>query len=473
MSDFEYEDEGDDPFVDIENIFYSGEDHVQTDPGTAVGEFLQVIEMDSYQSSWSLKALVHLAVIYHSMKSVETSTLVHETFQKILKLMPEKVSRNEFNDAVIQVLDNIGDKRDTTGDNAIYALLLDTLKSFQPRLWFQCTIRSLKRSPKDAIDASVYAGLYHYINNSMDQSVDSSQLLQVYGLELEQILSQVHHGTLKDLSRMIQINDSIASLISSQVSMDIKLLAILKECAGYLLMIQSNQYEAAYNELFDAFKHYQEFGKDPFISEAIKFCLKLLVISSILSNSKISPFDNRETKSLLMSTDNRDIQLFASLRMIIDRGNMLDLSTSEYCRGFLTELFKVIKEIKEDLELSQKDIKKWLDLILDIKRREIFNRFVSSTGVTKIKFTEIYKIMIFDETEIFVENKDTRYFDCFLNRLVKHSLPSSNAMSPVYYKLDAVNKELIVYPVKSEKETPLEICGKLVDKLKQVLIIVA
>lgn len=106
--------------------------------------------------------------------------------------------------------------------------------------------------------------------------------MEVYSFEIRVLISQKRSKELKEVYAKTK-------RLSSTIN-DPKIMAVIKETSGKMLMFERN-YRLAEQELLDSFKNYQDIG-----NSHAKNVLKYVVLASILSGSTINPFDNKEAK---------------------------------------------------------------------------------------------------------------------------------------------------------------------------------
>ena len=70
-----------------------------------------------------------------------------------------------------------------------------------------------------------------------------------------------------------------------------KIMGVIRECGGKMHMGQ-REWEKARTDFFEAFKNYDEAG----VQRRVQ-CLKYLVMSTMLTNSDINPFDSQAPHS--------------------------------------------------------------------------------------------------------------------------------------------------------------------------------
>eukprot|EP01035_Chromulina_nebulosa_P019861 gene19861-25812_t len=100
--------------------------------------------------------------------------------------------------------------------------------------------------------------------------------------------------------------------LNSAVS-DPRIMGIIREEGGKMYMTESN-WDDAYNELYEAFRNYQEAG-----NSRAKSCLKYVVLASMLALSDINPFAAREAK---VYADDKEILAMSELRQSLEANDL-------------------------------------------------------------------------------------------------------------------------------------------------------
>jgi len=90
-------------------------------------------------------------------------------------------------------------------------------------------------------------------------------------------------------------------------------MGIIREEGGKMHMSEGN-WDEAYNELYEAFRNYQEAG-----NARAKDCLKYVVLASMLALSDINPFAAREAK---VFSEDKEILAMADLRMSLESNDL-------------------------------------------------------------------------------------------------------------------------------------------------------
>ena len=220
-------------------------------------------------------------------------------------------TRNECTDAINIILDSIASTSDTTVLSQMYEHTLVALKTANnERLWFNTNLKlgrvSLDSRRLDKVEeilttlkAASSAGV-----GNVDPA-KGNNLLEVYCLEI-----QLCSVTL-DYSRMRDIYPKTLNLTTT-VS-DPRTLAVIREHGGKLYMAEEN-WDAAYNELYQAFRNYQEAG-----NARARDCLKYVVLASMLALTDINPFAAREAK---VFAEDKEILAMSELRDSLESNDL-------------------------------------------------------------------------------------------------------------------------------------------------------
>ena len=171
----------------------------------------------------------------------------------------------------------------------MYEITLESLRSANnERLWFN-TNQKLAKLYLNANKLTEVERIISVLKQSCqhaDGSDDVSKgthLLEVYCLEI-QLCAET-----KNANRMRQIYPKTLHLNAAVA--DPRIMGVIREEGGKMYMTESN-WDAAYNEFYEAFRAYQEAG-----NVRARDCLKYVVLASMLALTDINPFAAREAKA--------------------------------------------------------------------------------------------------------------------------------------------------------------------------------
>jgi COP9 signalosome complex subunit 2 len=313
--DYDEEDGADDDAIEMENKFYEAEDGKHANPETSLAQFEEVVALEAARGDevkWRFKSLLNIVLLKNKLG---VPTLL-DSYQALLGLV-EKVTTNESTDAINTVLDTMGssvhESFDVTVVSKLYEVTLAYLKRIDARrLWFTTNVKlgQLLSAQEQWGRVGPIVEALHATCRQADGSDDITQatnLMQVYALELR------WRAAVGDKSRTREIHERVQRL-SAAVS-DPRIMGGIHEAFG-LMHMADDAWEDAYNELFDAFKSHQDAG-----NPRAKKCLQYLVLSNMVGQSDIDPFNSREAK---VFKDDPEIQAMLTLRRAFE-GNDIAL----------------------------------------------------------------------------------------------------------------------------------------------------
>lgn len=233
-----------------------------------------------------------------------------DRYQKMLTFISD-VTRNECTDAINSILDAISNVSDAKTLSEMYEITLHALKSANnERLWFNTNIKLarvyLQLNRYQDVDSIIH--LLKSSCSSSDGKDDTSKgnlLLEVYCLEIQLCSITRNNARMKAIyPKTLNLNTVVA---------DPRIMGIIREEGGKMHMVEGN-WDEAYNELYEAFRGYQEAG-----NSHAKSCLKYVVLASMLALSDINPFAAREAK---VYADDPEILAMSDLRQSLESNNL-------------------------------------------------------------------------------------------------------------------------------------------------------
>lgn len=217
------------------------------------------------------------------------------------------VTRNECTNAINDILDKIGKANDIQVLSKMYEITLEALKSAKNEsMWFQTNLKLSKLYLESHRIADIER-LLKVLKTSCqtpdgkDDDTKVTYLLEIYCIEVQLC------SILTDSSRLRKIYPKISKYTEKAAVSDPRIMGIIREelgkmfmrkCPpfphfpiGHLMLTGENNFSAAYDELNEAFRKYQEIG-----NSRAKDCLKYLVLTSMLALKDINPFSAKEAK---------------------------------------------------------------------------------------------------------------------------------------------------------------------------------
>mmetsp|Transcript_36345 Transcript_36345/g.93981 ORF Transcript_36345/g.93981 Transcript_36345/m.93981 type:complete len:455 (-) Transcript_36345:68-1432(-) len=388
MSDteeFEYEsdgsggadsEQGDEDAIQIENTFYEADDNRPNFPERAIEQFQKVVTLETARGTevvWRFKALQNIVSLCARLGRFDDMAT---QYRALLEYM-DKVTRNDASEAINTVLDSASSASDLTKLETIYELTLDALQAnANQRLWFSTSVKlaklHLELGDVQKLQRSVRS--LHKTCQKPDGTDDiskGSQLLEVYALEIQMCTLNKNSLRMKEIyPKTINLTSAIA---------DPRNIAVIRESGGKMFMSEKN-WEAAYNEFFEAFKNYQETGN----STRAKIMLKYVVLANMLALSDINPFDSREAK---VYQDDPEISAMANLRTAYEQNDITTIDklltnpsyrilSDDFIKTYLQDLLRNIR-----LQVLQNIIRPYRCVGLPFLAKEIN---VDATEVTSL-----------------------------------------------------------------------------------------
>jgi tetratricopeptide (TPR) repeat protein len=325
MSDYDYSDDGgeinygsdanmdeggeDDLKIQLENTFYEAEDAKNSDPARSLSLFEQVVNLSKETGEkdvrWQWKALEQV-VLLRAKLGKEPATIV-AAFSELLSHM-NKVTPNEVNDTINNILDALSGLSQQTNLDAMYEMALEKLKSSNhERLWFNANLKRgkafLARGEYDRLEQVVRD--LRESNSANDDVNKGTYLLEVYALEIAM------YGAKRDTKRLREAYSKTQAL--SAAIQDPRIMGGIHETGGKMFM-EEGRWQEAYDEFYAGFRHMQEAG-----DVRAKQCLKLVVLANMLAVSSINPFDSREAR---VYQNDEEIKCMLALRTAFETSDI-------------------------------------------------------------------------------------------------------------------------------------------------------
>ena len=322
-SDAEGENEIDEEEALIINTFYEAEQLKDKNPEVALSKFEEVISLEREKGTDenTFKSLEYIILISCMLGKLEKAL---ETHDKLLS-MATKVAKNDKSSAINNILEAVNEAGDAEFKTKFFDKTLAVLKDTDNKMWLDIQIK-LGKLFLEASDFEKLNNLIEELKKACtggesaegDFSQYNSYLMEVYCLEI-QLCAETN-----DSKRMRDIYPRTEKL--STVINDPRVSGVIKEHGGKLYM-KEKQWKKACDELFEAFKCYQEVAH----SNA-KTILKYVILASIISDSEINYADTREAK---VYQEDKEISALMSLR-------------SAYEKNDYNDIFEILHKVKKD-----------------------------------------------------------------------------------------------------------------------------
>lgn len=328
--------------TEIENEYAEAKSHVETNLEAAVKGFQGVISNDQDHGKWTFKALKG---VYRVCMRHRDDARMLDYYEKMLAHQWSGRTRNDIEKAINKFVDR-STHLPPDVQQRIVQITLDAisndLKSFD-KLWFNMKLKNaqllLTARKFDAL-ADEIAAMHQWCGEGEQaEQRKGTQKLNVFSLEIQ--LHTENYDPVK-IRRIYQAAMSIKSAMPPP-----RVLGIIRESGGKMYMRQ-NQWTEAYDNFFQAFRSFEEAGDPRRIA-----CLKYLVLATMLSGSKINPFDSNEAKSyqqdpeitamteLISACTNNDIKQFD--RVLKDKKHSRSILEDSFLYSYLEPLIRKIR----------------------------------------------------------------------------------------------------------------------------------
>jgi len=213
-----------------------------------------------------------------------------------------------------------------------------------------------------------------------DDPTKGNQLIEIYAMKIERYLRDTNPD-LKILKNLYTKAVTIKAICNPRY------LGIIHECGGKLFLVERN-YKDANTDFIEAFKGYDSAGAKDFAIQ----CLKYLILSNMLSNSPVNPFDEQRAKSYQQSPEIQSmlnlIEAYRSRQItnferVLKSKDSKDLLADPFISDYIQDLRKKLRShvlkslirpyknitlayITQELQVSSKEAEALLvELILD------------------------------------------------------------------------------------------------------------
>ncbi|KAI9715212.1 MAG: hypothetical protein M1828_000910 [Chrysothrix sp. TS-e1954] len=290
--DFEYEDDDEEQGgdVDIENTYFSAKQIKNGNPEGAVAEFLGIPALEQAKGDWGFKGLKQAIKLEFKLRRYDAAV---EHYQELLTYVKSAVSKNYSEKSINNLLDFIEKAADNeAARKCMEEFYSKTLQSFQStnneRLWLKTNIKLARLwfDQKDYRQLTEKLKELHKAcqrDDGTDDPAKGTYSLEVYAQEILMHAETRNNKRLKPLyQRALRVRSAVPHP---------NIMGIIRECGGKMHMSEENWKEAQ-SDFFESFRNYDEAGSLQRIQ-----VLKYLVLTTMLMNSDINPFDSPETKA--------------------------------------------------------------------------------------------------------------------------------------------------------------------------------
>ncbi|EPX74765.1 COP9/signalosome complex subunit Csn2 [Schizosaccharomyces octosporus yFS286] len=289
--EFEFEDDDDEmvePDVDVENSYYNSKALKEDNAGAAVKSFIEIVDKcKSEKNEWAFKSLKQALKIMFRMNQLDEML---KYYQQLLEYAEwPSITRNYAEKSIFNIVDYTSSSSNAQFLETFYEITTQALQKLNNERLTMKTLMHVARfflSQKNYVKFKSLLRQMHLLlsneNTSVTDQNRETHLLELYSLEIQM------YSSLEDNKRLKEIYQS--SLRIKTAIPHPKIMGIIRECGGKMHM-QEGQWSEAQTNFFESFKCYDEAG-----STARERVLKYLVLSNMLCESEINPFDSPETQ---------------------------------------------------------------------------------------------------------------------------------------------------------------------------------
>lgn len=345
----------------------------ETEPEDAITEFLGIPDLESEKGDWGFKGLKQAIKTEFRLARYDKAV---EHYTELLTYVKSAVTRNYSEKSINNMLDYIEKESENEAAQRcmeqFYSLTLTCFQSTNnERLWLKTNIKLAKL----LLDRKEY----HSATKKLRELQKSCQLedgtddpskgtysLEMYALEI-QMCAETHNN--KQLKLLYQKALKVRSAVPHP-----KIMGIIRECGGKMHMSEEN-WKDAQSDFFESFRNFDEAGSLQRIQ-----VLKYLLLTTMLIQSDINPFDSQEIKPY------RNDPRIAAMTELVDA----------YQRDDMHQYIKVLKN-NQDI-LSDPFIAENIDEVTRNMRTKAVVKLIAP--YTRMKLAWIAKQINISEVEV-------------------------------------------------------------------------
>jgi COP9 signalosome complex subunit 2 len=334
--------EEEDPEIILENQYLEAKDMMDEKKNTedSLHEFEKVLnkefENTGKRGKWGFKSLKWIIKINHTlMRNNDVMT----KFVMLLDNYASMLVENER--AMNKLFDHVAESPII---KELFKITLQKLedsgnKKASLRLELRLAKVLLKRQDFSELDLLLESMHERCKVDGEDDSTKGNQLIEIYAMKIERYLRDLNPN-FKILKTLYNKAVSIKALCNP------RFLGVIHECGGKIFLRERN-YKDANTDFIEAFKGYDSAGARDFAIQ----CLRYLILSNMLSNSPVNPFDDNRAKSyqssneieamlnLIESYRNRQITNFERVL----KKNAKDLMGDPFISDYIQDLRKKLR----------------------------------------------------------------------------------------------------------------------------------
>lgn len=269
---------------DAENKYYNAKAYKDEDPRESLKQFEDLYVNDS-DPDWRFKALKQSVKVLFMLGDGPQLVNKLETLLDQSRAVTKSYAEKSLNNLIEYFTVSSNTQLTETALNAMSR----GLKEINERLWVKANLKLANMYLGDAsTNKQRYSDakeLLHTLELSLvfsDTTSSSSLQLEVLALELELCLAANDMDTLKQVYNKVRA-------VSTAVSHP-RIMGTIRACGGRLYVAELRWEEAA-EAFFEAFQNFDEAGMPERLS-----ALQYYVLTGMLANTGINPFESQETK---------------------------------------------------------------------------------------------------------------------------------------------------------------------------------
>ncbi|EPY50886.1 COP9/signalosome complex subunit Csn2 [Schizosaccharomyces cryophilus OY26] len=360
--EFEFEDDDDEmvePDVDIENSYYNSKALKEDDAGAAVRSFLEIVDKcKSEKDEWAFKSLKQVLKIVFRTDQLD-EMLKH--YQKLLEFAEwPSITKNYAEKSIYNIVDYASSSTNAQFLERFYEITTHALHKLNNERLTLKTLMHVARfflSQKNYVKFKSLLRQMHLLlsneNTAVTDQNRETHLLELYSLEIQM------YSSLEDNKRLKELYQS--SLRIKTAIPHPKIMGIIRECGGKMHM-QEEQWSEAQTNFFESFKCYDEAGS----MDRIRV-LKYLVLSNMLCESEINPYDSPETQPY-----KENPHVFAMTKLV-----------EAYQKRDIKEVEKVLHEHRQDI-MEDEFIRQYVDKILYSIRSQVLLEMIQPYSTVQL-----------------------------------------------------------------------------------------
>lgn len=270
----------------IENDYADAKSYCDSNLEEALKRFKQVIADDQDKGKWTFKSYKGM---FRACAKHRDEARMLEYYEKALNFQWGARTRNDIEKMINKFIDRSNSMPVATL-RKIYDVTMAVISKDQrnfDKLWFSIRLRTaqlmLAEKKFEDLERELVSMHAWCAEGEQPEIRKATQKLNVYALEIQL------HTEMYDPRKIRSIYEA-AMGIKCAIAPP-RVMGILRESGGKMYMRQS-MWQEAYESFLNAFRSFDEAGDPRRIS-----CLKYLILATMLSDTKINPFDGNDAKS--------------------------------------------------------------------------------------------------------------------------------------------------------------------------------